>query len=113
MTDYEVDDNTAGNADTRDADGYDWVVLMVVLGYAGSIVSRWRTRAEAEKDATDRAERNNVRSNMIQMNYMVFRAKGRHLIDRKYIPRDRNGMPLKGYNEYGEYVAGMPGYADD
>lgn len=113
MTDYEVDDNTTGNADTRDADGYDWVVLMVVLGYAGSIVSRWRTRAEAEQDATDRAERNNVRSNMIQMNYMVFRAKGRHLIDRKYIPRDRNGMPLKGYNEYGEYVAGMPGYADD
>lgn len=111
LTDYEVDDNSnTDNATTADENGCDWVVLMVALGYAGTIVSRWRSRAEAEADRDARIENNNVNSSMIPLNYMVFRANGNRLYDRKYIPRDKNGIPLKGYNEYGEYVAGLPGY---
>lgn len=111
LTDYEVDDSSnTDNATTADENGCDWVVLMVALGYAGTIVSRWRSRAEAEADRDARIENNNVNSSMIPLNYMVFRANGNRLYDRKYIPRDKNGIPLKGYNEYGEYVAGLPGY---
>lgn len=111
LTDYEVDDSSnIDNATTADENGCDWVVLMVALGYAGTIVSRWRSRAEAEADRDARIENNNVNSSMIPLNYMVFRANGNRLYDRKYIPRDKNGIPLKGYNEYGEYVAGLPGY---
>lgn len=111
LTDYEVDDSSnTDNATTADENGCDWVVLMVALGYAGIIVSRWRSRAEAEADRDARIENNNVNSSMIPLNYMVFRANGNRLYDRKYIPRDKNGIPLKGYNEYGEYVAGLPGY---
>lgn len=111
LTDYEVDDSSnTNNATTADENGCDWVVLMVALGYAGTIVSRWRSRAEAEADRDARIENNNVNSSMIPLNYMVFRANGNRLYDRKYIPRDKNGIPLKGYNEYGEYVAGLPGY---
>lgn len=111
LTDYEVDDSSnIDNATTADENGCDWVVLMVALGYAGTIVSRWRSRVEAEADRDARIENNNVNSSMIPLNYMVFRANGNRLYDRKYIPRDKNGIPLKGYNEYGEYVAGLPGY---
>lgn len=111
LTDYEVDDSSnTDNATTADENGCDWVVLMVALGYTGTIVSRWRSRSEAEADRDARIENNHVNSSMIPLNYMVFKANGNRLYDRKYIPRDKNGIPLKGYNEYGEYVAGLPGY---
>lgn len=102
LTEYAIDDMTDGNASTKDENGYDWVVLMGCTGFTGSIVSRWATRAEAESDRDKRIQDNNAGSSLVKLTYMVFHAKGNQLVNRKYIPRDSNGMPIPGYNSWGE-----------
>lgn len=104
LTAYKIDDNTPGNDDTKDENGYDYVILFTCDGFIGSIESRWKDYESALSKCNELNSSPNVKQSLVHIHYSVYKAKGTQLVNRKYQVLTADGLPDSSYNEYGEKI---------